>query len=347
MTTDKTNIEQENFGQLQGKEVKIFTLTNTNGMKVKITEYGATITSITLPVEGKEMEIACGFDTLEGYFGEEYKANAPYFGCTVGRYCSQIKDAKFSLNGKDYQLAEMVGKNNLHGGLKGFDKQVWSSEIKGNTLVFSLTSPDGQEGFPGTVEAQVSFMLTSENEIKIEYLATTDADTPLSMTNHTYWNLSGFEEKVLGHTATVYTDKKIDCDETGAGTGVISVAGAVDDLREGKVIGDVHEAMGGGFEHFYVFDNAAEELKPYAAVENKAKGIKLEVSSTEPSMLLYTGKYTSDDLKRENGLQYGQYKGFCCETHRWPNGPNIEGSPKSITKAGEEFKSTTVFKLEF
>ena len=345
MITNK--ITKMAFGIFEGQEVSLFTLTNSNGMTVKITDYGATITSITLPFRGKDMEIACGFDTLESYFSDKYKANSPYFGCTVGRYCSQIKDAKFALNGKEYQLAEMVGKNNLHGGLKGFDKQVWDSKLKGDQLVFTLTSPDGQEGFPGTVLAQVSFELTDDNEIRIDYLASTDADTPLSMTNHTYWNLSGFEENVLGHVATVHTDKRMDCDETGAATGVVSVAGKADDLRSGKVIGDVHSAIGGGFEHFYVFDNAAEELKPYASVENKSKGIKLEVSSTEPSMLLYTGKYTSDELKRENGLQYGQYRGFCCETHRWPNGPNIQGSPKSITKAGEEFKSTTIFKLVF
>ncbi|MFY0653523.1 MAG: galactose mutarotase [Cyclobacteriaceae bacterium] len=340
-------ITKSKFGNLEGQEIDLYTLSNGNGMTVKITNYGATVTSIQVPVNGGLREVACGFDTLDGYFSKEYKANAPYFGGTVGRYCSQIKDARFSLNGKDYQLAEMVGKNNLHGGLKGFDKKIWSVSETANGLEFSLKSADLEEGFPGNVDAKVTFNLTDDNSIDINYEATTDQETPLSMTNHTYFNLSGFQENVEGFVAQVNTTKKQGMDDTGSGTGeIVDVSGQVDDMSTGKKIGDAHEGMGDGFENFYVFDNPDFALNHLATISSEEHGLSLEVHSTEPCMLLYTGKYTSDDLKRETGDQFGKYRGFCFETHRYQNGPNIPGSPATTTKPGETFKSQTIFSFK-
>ncbi len=342
-------IKKSNFGSYESQTIELFELSNNNGMTVKIMNYGATITSITIPAkQGGVKEIACGFDKFESYFSDEYKANAPYFGCTVGRYCSQIKDAKFTMDGKEYKLAEMVGTNNLHGGLVGFDKKVWKAKEVGAAAVeMSLLSKDMEEGFPGDVEVTVTFTLTNDNEIKIDYKGVPNKKTPLAMTNHTYFNLSGFADDILGHKATVLTGKKQECDETGAGTGkVVNLDGAPDDLRKGKLIGEAHKAMGSGFENFYITE-ANFKLTKVAEVEYPADGTKLEVSTTEPTMLLYTGKYTADNLKRENGLQYGQYRGFCLETHRTQNGPNISGSPKTFTGAGETFESTTIFKLTF
>ena len=344
--------ENSDFGNLEGEKVVLYSLKNDNGMVVKITNYGATITSIQIPdSNGNLKEIACGFDTLEGYFSDAYKTNSPYFGSTVGRYCSQIKDAKFSLNGKTYHLADNCGPNNLHGGVVGFDKRIWGITLADDdqsTIKMSLLSKDLEEGFPGNVQVEVSFTLTDENELKIDYNATTDADTPLSITNHTYFNLAGFTESVENHIAKVHTSKRLELDDTGAATGeIINVEKQPDDLTDGKRIGDVHDAINDGFEHFYIFDNQKEDLNQVASISTSKEELRLDVFSTEPCMLLYTGKYTSDDLKRENGIQYGKYRGFCCETHRYPNGPNIEGSPKSITKAGENFKSTTVFKFSF
>ncbi|MFY0598186.1 MAG: galactose mutarotase [Cyclobacteriaceae bacterium] len=341
-------MEESIFGEHEGQSVKLYHLSNDNGMSLKITNYGATITSIKVPVNGETKEVACGFDTLEGYFSEDYKANSPYFGCTVGRYCSQIKDAKFSLNGVDYKLASNAGDNNLHGGAKGFDKKMWSAEISESGLQIQMTlkSDDLEEGFPGNVQAKVNFALTNDNEIAISYEAVTDKETPLAMTNHTYFNLTSFSENVENHVAQVNTNKRLALDETGAATGEILVLdGKDDDLRGGKKIGEVHEAMGDGFEHFYVFDNSGTELINTASISSESSGLKLEVFSTEPCMLLYTGKYTSDDLKRESGDQFGKYRGFCCETHRYPNGPNIAGSPGSITEPGKPFTSKTIFKF--
>lgn len=342
---------KSNFGKINNEAIELFTLQNANGVQVTISTYGATITSILVPNKSGELKnIACGFDTLDGYFSESYVNNSPYFGGTIGRYCSQIKDANFQLNGTKYDLAANCGANNLHGGKQGFDKKVWNAEILvgGSAVKMSLLSTHLEEGYPGDVAVSVTFALTDSNELRIDYSGVPTEDTPLSLTNHTYFNLSKFADTVENHTAQVNTNKRLQLDETGAATGVIvDVTGAADDLRAGKRIGAVHEQMNDGFEHFYVFDNPKAELNHVAAITNETKDLSLDVYSTEPCMLLYTGKYTSDDIKRENGEQYGKYRGFCCETHRYPNGPNIADSPNSITKAGEEYKSTTVFKLTF
>jgi aldose 1-epimerase len=346
------NIYKTLFGSFQNQNIDLYTLKNSNGMSVKITNYGATITAISVPNSKGEVEnIACGFDKLDGYFSNEYVDNSPYFGGTIGRYCSQIKDAKFSLNGKEYQLSANCGNNNLHGGNVGFDKRIWNAEvIEGNqsSIKMTLTSKDLEEGYPGNVAVSVLFTLTANNELKIEYKATPDQDTPLALTNHTYFNLNAFSSTVEDHIVQVNTSKKQVMDDTGAGTGeIVNIEGEADDLRIGKKVGDVHTEINDGFEHFYIFDNANSDLQEVAFIKSKQSGRSLTVSSTEPCMLLYTGKYTSDDIKRENGEQYGKFRGFCCETHRYQNGPNIEDSPNTITKAGEEFKSTTIFKFSW
>ncbi|GAB1856523.1 galactose mutarotase [Flavobacteriaceae bacterium MHTCC 0001] len=341
------------FGTLEGQTIKEYTLKNKSGIEVKITNYGATVTTIKVPDSNGNIEnIACGFDTLDGYFGKAYVENAPYFGGTVGRYCSQIKDAKFTLNGKAYQLADNCGPNNLHGGAIGFDKKIWTAEpfenSDGSGVKMILKSKNLEEGFPGNVDVEVTFTLTPDNALNIDYLATPDQDTPLSLTNHTYFNLNAFKSNVECHHAQVHANKRLACDDTGAATGeIINVEGAADDMRQPKRIGDAHEGMGDGFENFYILDNEEGNFIESAKIICPDSGRSLTVSTTEPCMLLYTGKYTSDAIQRENGEQYGKYKGFCCETHRYPNGPNIENSPKSITKAGETFKSTTQFKFNW
>lgn len=344
---------RELFGKHNNQDVHLYTLENDNGMVVKIMDFGATITSVTIPdSDGNPVSIACGFDTFDEYFSDVYKANAPYFGCTVGRYCSQIKDAKFSLNGKDYQLAANCGDNNLHGGAIGFDKKIWNVntfDLGGKAgLEFSLLSKDMEEGFPGNVGVVLTIELSDKNEIIFNYYAKPDQDTPFSMTNHSYFNLSGFKQSVEDFEVSVLTNKRLAGDDTGACTGeIIDVTDSADDLREGRIIKDFHEANGDGFEHFYIFDNEKEKLQKVAEVKDNASKRSLEVFSTEPCMLFYTAKYMSDELQRSANEKYGKYRAFACETHRWPNGPNIANSPKSIIKAGEEFKSTTIFKISY
>lgn len=343
---------ESHFGKFEGKEVQLYTLQNDNGMQVKISNYGATITSIIIPdKDGKSSEIVCGFDQFDSYFSETYKANAPYFGGTVGRYCSQIKDARFTLNGDEFKLAKIVGDNNLHGGEIGFDKKIWKInpfDANNSKLEMELQSEHLEEGFPGNVSVTVSFTLTNENELKIGYSAITDADTPFTITNHTYFNLSGFADTVENHTVKINSNKKQIWDITGAATGEnVLVVGASDDLQNPQKIGDVHKKMEDGFEHFYLFEDKGFSLAKVADIKEPKSGRTLEIYTTEPGMLFYTGKYTSDDLKRESGHQYGKYRGFCCETHRYPNGPNIPNSPKSILQKGETYESITVFKFNW
>lgn len=341
------NITQSPFGTYGIVEITKYVLSNSRGMKVSIINYGATITSITIPdANGNIKEIACGFDSMEGYQSEAYKANAPYFGCTVGRYASRIKDGKFSIDGKDYTTAVNNGSNHLHGGIVGFDKLVWNAELdeQNNAVSMSLTSPHMDEGYPGNVMVKVTFTLNEENALSIKYNASADATTPLSLTNHTYFNLSGFAETIHNHKVQINATKILEPDETNVPIGNISsVAGAIDDLSGGKLLSTCFAEMETGFEHYYLFDHPLGTLTKVARIDDTAGSLVLDISSTEPGVLFYTGYFTSDELKRENGDQYGRYRGFCFETSRYPNGPNIPESPGSITSPESPYKSETIF----
>ncbi|WP_366182515.1 aldose epimerase family protein [Flavobacterium ovatum] len=344
---------KSNFATHNNQEIDLFTLTNDNGMTVKIMNYGATITSISVPnQDGTRDELVCGFENFDNYFSESYTSNAPYFGSIVGRYSSQIKNSKFSLNGKEYALAANCGANNLHGGVVGYDKKIWHAETiqteAASVVKMSLLSNHLEEGFPGNVVVQVWFSLNNANELSIKYQANSDADTPLSLTNHTYFNLSGFSDSIESHSVQVHAGKKLAMDDTGAATGeIVNLDGQQDDLRTTQTIKEVHTKMNDGFEHYYIFDKNNFELEKVAEINCPSNGRKLEISSSEPGMLFYTGKYTSDAIVRETGEKFGKYRAFCCETHRYPNGINMENAPNCITKAGETFESETVFKLSF
>ena len=347
-------ITREPFGELDGQAVERFTLKNDRGVAVKIITYGGTVTSLLVPDrDGNTADIVCGFDTLEGYFGDEYKANSPYFGCLVGRYAARIKDGKFSIDGTEHQVARNDGPNHLHGGIKGFDKRIWdvvgtSESDVSVSLTLSLDSEDGEESFPGNLKVQVEYQLTNGSELRIHYTATTDRATPVSLTNHTYFNLNGFSDKVLDHIVQLHSDRFLVPDETNVPVGAEeAVAGTAADFNVPKRIGDAFEELPLGFEHYYAFNKPAGTLAKVAEVVEPTTGRKLEVLSTEPGALFYTGRYTSDKLKRESGDQFGQFRAFCIETSKYPNGPNIEGAPKSVLRPGETYDETTVYKLSW
>ncbi len=347
-------INKSLFGTYQEEEVFIYEMENDNGMVVKVMTFGATITSVSIP--GKKgddkVQLVCGFDRFGSYFTEEYMDNAPYFGCTIGRYCSHIKDAEFHIDGIEYLLAANIEDNNLHGGVRGFDKKIWSSESfevsESLGVIFTAKSPNREDGFPGNVNVAMKIELNNSNEIIIDLKATTDKPTPLSFANHSYFNLSGFERSIESHVASVFTNKLQVMDESGAGTGEIRIVdGSNDDLQKGKVISDAQEAIGSGFEHFYVFDNPELELRKIAEVSDPESGRSLEVFSKEPIMFFYTGKNVSDELKRESGQLYGNNRGFACVAHRYQNGPNIPNSPGTISAPGKPFESTSMYKLNW
>ncbi|MCL4136958.1 UNVERIFIED_CONTAM: hypothetical protein GTU68_024875 [Idotea baltica] len=346
------NISKSPFGTFDGQPVDLFTLENDHGITIKITTYGGTVTSIVTPdKDGNRSDIVCGFDTLESYFSEEYKANSPYFGCLVGRYAARIKDGKFTVDGTEHQVATNDGPNHLHGGVKGFDKQIWevastSEEQDAVALTLSLDSADGDESFPGNLKVVVEYRLTNDNEFCINYQAKTDKATPVSLTNHTYFNLSGFQGDVLDHILQLDADRFLVPDETNVPVGEEeAVAGTAADFSSPKRVGDAFGELPVGFEHFYAFNKPVGALAKVAEVIEPTTGRKLEVLSTEPGTLFYTGRYTSDNLCRESGDQFGQFRAFCLETSKYPNGPNIEGAPKSVLNPGEEYNETTIYKI--
>lgn len=346
-------VTKNDFGNYEGEMTRQYVLENEHGMTVKVTDFGATITSIKIPnPAGDPLDIVCGFESLAGYLSPAYTQNAPYFGCTVGRYSSRIKDGAFKLDGQSYTLAVNDGSNHLHGGLKGFNKKIWKAEVIENEeevgVNMSLNSPHMEEGYPGNVKVSVSFLLNNDNELNIQYEGETDHATPLSLTNHTYFNLSGFKQSIENHRATILADAYLLPDETNVPVGALAeVEGTPADLRSAKLLGDAFAELPTGFEHYFLFEPAGKDLPKVAEFEDTYSGRKLEVFTTEPGMLFYTGYFTSDQLQRENGDQYGRYRAFCCETHRYPNGPNIADAPASITRPGQVYQSHTRFKVHW
>ena len=344
-------VTRKPFGQVDGRSVDLFTLENDCGVTVKITNYGGIITSIVIPDrDGNRNDIVCGFDTLSGYFSETYKNNSPYFGCIVGRYAARIKGGAFSVGDKTYQVATNDGPNHLHGGVVGFDKKVWDAEPfeDGNDCVLALrlASPDGDEGYPGAVRVTVEYRLTQDNELRIRYTAETDQATPLSLTNHTYFNLNAFSDRIFDHTAQIFGNRCLVSDETNVPVGEEAmVAGTAADFTTPRRVGDAFRDLPNGFEHYYVFSKPAGMFEKVAVFSEPGSGRVLEVHTSEPGMLFYTGYYTSDDLHRENGTGFGQFRAFCCETSKYPNGPNIAGAPNSILQPGDKYDETTMFRF--
>ncbi len=339
------------FGQIAETPVDLFTLENGNGVTIKITNYGGIITSIVIPDrDGNRGNIACGFDTLDGYFSETYQANSPYFGCLVGRYAARIKEGRFTVDGQSYQVATNDGPNHLHGGIVGFDKRVWDGdcfeEAGAGVLRLARVSSDGEEGYPGAVSVVVEYRLTDDNELSIHYTAETDRATPLSLTNHTYFNLNGFSDKILEHTVEISSDRYLMPDVTNVPVGEErNVSGTACDFQAPQRLGDAFQDQPHGFEHYFVFAESDRSVAKVATFSDAATGRNLEIHTSEPGMLFYTGYYTSDDLCREDGTQFGQFRAFCCEASKYPNGPNIPGSPRSILQPGQQYDETTVFKF--
>lgn len=354
VNASQLSISQADFGEYDNKKVHLFTLENANGMQVKIMNYGATVTSIILPdAYGNKSNVAAGFDTFSGYFSEEYKNNAPYFGGVIGRYASFIKNSEFVLEDKQYKLANNLAPHHLHGGIKGFDKRLWqvTNVDKSNTKVslsLSLLSGDGEESYPGNVKTTVIYALNNKNELSINYLAETDKSTPLSLTNHTYFNLNGFKSNILDHEIQIHSEHFLTPDKTNVPDGKLTqVKGRATDFNYMKPLRVAFKVLPNGFEHFYIFKNKQAALLKVAQVNEPTSGRRMEVYSTEPGMLFYTGRYTSNKLKREDGTQFGQFKAFCFETSKYPNGPNIKNSPRSILNAGERYNETTMFKFSW
>jgi aldose 1-epimerase len=347
-------IKKQSFGTLaDGTEIALYTLVNAQGMRATITNYGGIVVSLTAPDrDGTFADVVLGFDTLA-----EYVSHSPYFGCLVGRFGNRIANAKFTLKGVEYVLAQNNGQNHLHGGIKGFDKRVWTpcaqETAEGPALVLTYTSPDGEEGYPGTLTVTVVYTLTDDNAFKIDYTATTDKATVVNLTNHSYFNLSaGAAETILDHEMLINADTFTPVDGTLIPTGELRpVTGTVMDFRTATPIGtrinvdDAQLKFGGGYDHNWIVNGEPGALRLAARVYEPTSGREMEVHTTEPAIQFYAGNMMPPTLPGKGGRVYVRRGGLCLETQHYPDSPNKPEFPSTTLEPGQTYQTTTVYKF--
>jgi aldose 1-epimerase len=344
-----SKVEKVPFGTADGKAVDLYVLTDSGGMVAKIMTYGATVTELDTPDrDGTMGDVVLGFDNLAGYLGKE-----PYFGAIVGRVGNRIAKGRFTLDGHTYQLATNDGQNHLHGGKKGFDKVVWDAEVvpgDAPSVKFSYLSKDGEEGYPGNCRVTVVYTIANSDELRIDYTVTTDKDTPVNVTNHSYFNLGGPEKgSILGHVVTLNADRYTVVDSTLIPTGELrSVEGTPMDFRTPTAIGARIKEVGGhpvGYDHNYVINRGAQGLNLVGSVFDPKSGRAMEVSSTEPGVQFYSGNFLDGTITGKKGIVYGQYWGLALETQHFPDAVNQPSFESDVLKAGQTYHSTTVYRF--
>lgn len=342
-----TYLEQQSWGQTpEGADILLYTLRNGKGMLAKVTNYGAILTELHAPDrQGQSANVTWGFDNLA-----QYLKGHPFFGATTGRVANRIAQARFQLDGKEFNLAANNGRNHLHGGIKGFDKVAWKSEpLKQQTAVrFSYLSPDGEEGYPGNLSTSVTYALTDSNELKIDYTATSDKATPVNLTNHAYFNLAG-SGKVYEHelmlAAEHYTPTNDELIPTGE---VAAVRGTPVDFTQPTPIGArLHQLASKpvGYDHNFVLQSNNGSLKLAAQVYEPKSGRFMETFTTEPAIQLYTGNFLDGSLTGLGGVIYHQHSALCLETQHYPDAVHHPHFPSIILRPGQTFKSTTVYRF--
>ena len=341
-----TGISRVDWGTKDGKNVYLYTLTNTNGIRVTISNYGGTITSWMVPDKnGVARNIVLGFDSLSGYL-----AQPPYFGATIGRYGNRIGDAQFTIGKKTYKLAANNGKNHLHGGLKGFDKIVWEAAPLLDSvpaLQLSYLSKDGEEGYPGNLKVTVTFTLTNDNTLQIGYDAETDQPTPVNLTNHSYFNLSGdVKNTILNHKLVIFADNYLPVDTSLIPTGELRpVKGTPFDFTSPHHIGERIDAVKGGYDHNFVLTRQDSSLHPAAILSDSASGRKLEVFTTEPGLQFYSGNFLNGRFNTPSGDPIKQHDALCLETQHFPDSPNQPKFPNTILQPGQHYHSLTQYRF--
>jgi aldose 1-epimerase len=343
----KPSISKEAWGTADGKDVSLFTLTNKNGMLIKISSRGGAITTILVPDKaGKFENVVIGFDDLKSY-----QSGHPYFGSIVGRYGNRIAKGKFSLNGTEYTLAINNAPNHLHGGNKGFDKQVWDADGGFATadsagLTLTYLSKDMEEGYPGNLKLKVNYVLTNDNEIKIRYEAETDKATVLNPTNHSYFNLSSFKETILNHELVLFSDSVTPTDSTLIPIGVqLFVKGTAFDFTTAHKIGERISKVPGGYDNNYKLRKKDNELSLAAEVYEPVSGRLLQAYTTEPGIQFYTGNFLDGTYKGHDGVKYEKYAGLCLEAQHFPDSPNQPKFPSVVLNPGQKYNQLTVYKF--
>jgi aldose 1-epimerase len=346
-----SKMQKQSFGKTDdGQQVDLYTLKNQHGMEAAITNYGGTVVTLKVPDRnGKLDDVVLGYDKLE-----DYAAGKAYFGAIIGRYANRIAHAQFTLNGTTYTLAKNDGDNHLHG---GFNKRVWTAKdvsgSAGQALELTYLSKDGEEGFPGNLSVKVVYTVTDQNELKIDYSATTDKDTVLNLTNHCYFNLAGQGNgDILQHQLTIRADRFTPVDANLIPTGDLrSVKGTPFDFTTATVIGaridqdDQQLKLGRGYDHNWVLNgDASGSLTVAAQAYEPRSGRLLEVSTTEPGLQFYTGNFL-DGIQGKQGKVYNRRYAFCLETQHFPDSPNHPNFPSTVLKPGQHYQTTTVYKF--
>lgn len=351
----KKAFQKQLFGNTSdGKQVDLFTLTNKNGVEVAITNYGGYIVSLKVPDRaGKLADVVLGYDNLDGYLNDKF-----FFGGTIGRYANRIARGKFKLNGATYTLALNNGENTLHGGaVRPFHKVIWDakdiSTANAPALQLNYTSKDGEEGYPGNLFAQVTFTLTDNNELRIDYAATTDKDTVVNLTNHSYFNLGGQGNgDILQHQLMLKADQFTPVDPTLIPTGELQkVNGTPFDFTAATAIGarinqdNPQLTLGKGYDHNWVLNPSGSSVALAAQLYDPASGRVLEISSTEPGIQFYSGNFLDGSMRGKSGRAYAYRSGLCLEPQHFPDSPNRPAFPTTLLKPGEHYKSTSVYKF--
>jgi aldose 1-epimerase len=350
----QVKVTKESFGKTaDGQNVDIYTLTNSRGAEVKITNYGGIVTSLKVPDrKGQLADVVLGFDNLDAYL-----KGHPYFGAIIGRYGNRIARGRFTLHGVEYKLAVNNGENHLHGGIKGFDKVVWDAKSRklpsGAALELTYVSKDGEEGYPGNLSAKVVYTLTNANELKIEYSATTDKDTVVNLTHHSYFNLAGQGNgDILNHRLFVNAARFTPTDAGSIPTGELrSVRGTPFDFTRATAIGarinqdDEQLKLGKGYDHNFVLNGSLGTMRRAARVSEPTSGRVMEVWTTEPGLQFYTGNFLDGTLTGKDGKVYQQRYGFCLETQHYPDSPNKPKFPTTVLRKGARYHTVTIYRF--
>ena len=332
--------------------IKEYTLVNSKGMEVRLTNYGARITAINVPDRnGNRTDVILGHNSVEAYINAE---DRPNFGCVVGRYGNRIAKGKFTLDGQEYTLATNNGVNHLHGGYMGYSMLVWNAETKGDkAVIFAYKSHDGEEGYPGNLDITVTYTLTDDNELKIAYHATTDKATPVNLTNHAYFNLAGEGSATIeDHELMINADTFTPVDDTLIPTGEFRpVKGTPFDFTAAKSIGrDIKQKntqleYGNGYDHNFVLNKGKGGMTLAAVLYEPKSGRVMETYTEEPGVQFYSGNFLSGCLTGKSGKSYPARSGLCLETQHYPDSPNQKNFPSTILKPGDEYKTSTVYKF--
>ncbi|MBO93511.1 MAG: galactose-1-epimerase [Opitutales bacterium] len=349
------SIEKTPFGVTPDGNASLYALTNKNGMVVKITDYGGTITEVwAVDRNGTRGDVVLGYKSVEGYL-----AKSPYFGCIAGRYANRIADGNFSLDSQSYSLVANNGKNHLHGGTRGFDKYLWEANSTTGedsvSVTFTRTSPDGEEGYPGALSSKVIYTLNNADELRIDYEATTDKSTVLNLTNHSYFNLAGEgSPTILDHELVIYADQFVATDDTNIPTSLADVNGTPMDFRKPHLIGtrinleDEQLKFGLGYDHTWVIKRGEADLAHAITLHDPGSGRVLEIHTDQPGIQFYTGNYLDGSITGKSGKPYPHRSGLCLETQVFPDSPNHQGEEgwrSCVLRPGETYRHVTVHKF--